>query len=1704
MQQIFHPYRINLGNIITAVILILAFLFSTQLQSSTPFFIVQGEKSELTSNIEANFGNNGRLTITADATDPVTVLATNNQIHINNQIVNLNDQIQTISINANSPIEIGKLDFAEGIHFTVQTDGSITVNDTIKAPAGSVRLESAGDISVLASIDVNGRSQAGTIIIGSNPKESTPSQYLAQNIFINQNVHLSADAIERGDGGDIIIWAEKDTQMLGSVSVRGGAVEGDGGFVEVSGKETWTFPNWSKSIDITAPNGAAGHFLLDPNDISIINSSGSPIGSSPANANTLTDADIANFLQSTGSLTIETTGTGGNGDVTINGDVNITWTSGSNLTINADRSIVMNNGMVIRTTSGNVTFNANSSGTTSGAFTAIMQRGTVETIGTGDIYFSGIGGDDGTSGQNSGVQIWGTVRSTATGASAGTITLDGTAVAGTNINYPVSVRGSITSVDGDIQITGQGNASVTGFLNHGVHIQSSQVTSTGTSNTAASITINGTAGGGSSNNNGVRVEGSTARVSAVAGDINITGQGGAGGLSVGLIVMQGGQIQSTGTGASAGNITANVTGGSSSQGLRIEDTDSGISSVDGDITISGTAGGSTQGIRILDSANGIESTGASNISLTGTSSNIDIRIDVGTIGGPSHSGNISLFGNVFDLTGGTIQSSGALLIEPRTAGTTIGLGGGSGTLNLNDTELGFFADGFSNITIGKSNAGNITADSATFNDPLTLITANNISNSSSGGTDLTAPSITFNGTVAPSGTFGVNGNTSFANNSGLQLDLTGTPSGGTHDQLNVAGSVTLGSSVGLTLSTSSYSAASGEITAVSNDASDPISGTFNGLPEGANTNPGTNPNFTVSYGGGSGNDITLTDLNTADLSLTIGDSPDPVDPTQNLTYSFNVVNGGPNPAYNVVSNITLPAGVTFVSSSGCAEDPNGTPTCSLGTIAASGSSSFQIVVSVDASTSGDITLNGSVSSDATDTSLGNNSDSETTTVGTPPVLASVTPVDNATGVALNANLIADFNETIQAGSGNITIHLTADDSIVHTLPVGGSDVSISGSQLTINPPTDFDYITGYYVNIPATAIEDVFGTSFAGITNNTAWNFTTIPDTTSPTLSSLNPVDNAVDVAVATNLVLTLNEDVQKGSGNITIHLSSDNSVVQTIDVTGAAVTISGNEVTINPPADLGSETEYYVNIPAGAIEDLAGNDFAGITDSTTWSFTSADVIPPAISTLSPTDNAIAVAIDTNLIITFVENIQAGSGNVTIHLASDDSVVHTLPVTGSDVSVSGNQLIINPPTNFGSEIQYYVNIDTGTVQDLSSNNFTGISDKTTWNFTSADVIAPTITSLSPADNEIDVLIDSNLTITFTENIQADSGNITIHLASDDSVVHTLPVTGTAVSISGNAVTINPPTDFGSETQYYVNIEAGAIQDVSSNNFAGISDKTTWNFTSEDVIPPVISILNPLDDAIQVPIKNNLVIEFNETIQAGSGNITLHLASDDSVVHTLPVTGSDVSVSGNQLTINPPADFGSETAYYVNIESGTIQDLSGNNFAGINDKTTWNFTSIDVDLPYHISFSPADNATGVFANTQFTIQFSEAIQAGNGTITIHDTDDGSIVESFESTAVSIIGNTVTFTPTQPLDKAETYYINISNTAFQDLIGNEYPGITDTSSWNFKTENMLIYLPILTKPTLGPDLIVASLDVQANQVVVNIQNIGDEPVTGEFLG
>ncbi len=98
-----------------------------------------------------------------------------------------------------------------------------------------------------------------------------------------------------------------------------------------------------------------------------------------------------------------------------------------------------------------------------------------------------------------------------------------------------------------------------------------------------------------------------------------------------------------------------------------------------------------------------------------------------------------------------------------------------------------------------------------------------------------------------------------------------------------------------------------------------------------------------------------------------------------------------------------------------------------------------------------------------------------------PELVSVFPDDGATGVTLNANLTATFNEAVKRGSGNVQL-LLDDGTVVESFNVATSPrIAINGATVTIDPTVPLKVGTHYRLLTPAGAITDLTGNGIAGI-----------------------------------------------------------------------------------------------------------------------------------------------------------------------------------------------------------------------------------------------------------------------------------------------------------------------------------------------------------------------------------------------------------------------------------------------------------------------------------------------------------------------------------------------------------------------------------------------------------------------------------------------
>lgn len=236
-----------------------------------------------------------------------------------------------------------------------------------------------------------------------------------------------------------------------------------------------------------------------------------------------------------------------------------------------------------------------------------------------------------------------------------------------------------------------------------------------------------------------------------------------------------------------------------------------------------------------------------------------------------------------------------------------------------------------------------------------------------------------------------------------------------------------------------------------------------------------------------------------------------------------------------------------------------------------------------------------------------------------------------------------------------------------------------------------------------------------------------------------------------------------------------------------------------------------------------------------------------------------------------------------------------------------------------------------------------------------DTTPPALRALNPTDGSATVAVGADLSISFDEPVKIGRGAIVIYNA-DGSVFRRIAVDdATQVGVTGSNVTVNSSIDLLPGRAYHVGWDAGAFTDLAGNGAAALSDPTAWNFStvSTDARAPALVSLSPADDGVGVAVGASLVMQFDEPVLAGGGNITLRAGGQ--VLRTIPIAdGNQVRIAGSTVTIDPSADLPAGSAVSVTVDAGALRDGAGNAFGGLTSTTAWNFgtaaTTSD-DYPY---------------------------------------------------------------------------------------------------------------------------------------------------------
>jgi len=506
-----------------------------------------------------------------------------------------------------------------------------------------------------------------------------------------------------------------------------------------------------------------------------------------------------------------------------------------------------------------------------------------------------------------------------------------------------------------------------------------------------------------------------------------------------------------------------------------------------------------------------------------------------------------------------------------------------------------------------------------------------------------------------------------------------------------------------------------------------------------------------------------------------------------------------------------------------------------------------------------------------------------------------------------------------------------------TNPVASSTdgtVSLSWSHIADTRLTSYT-IRRSMVDYPATVTDGV------AVTSNVASNVGSYDDlglnsgTYYYSLFSLDTLGNSSAAAQASVTVTNVGPDAPTSlSANVSGATAQLNWINPTLDF--SSITIRRSTIAYPSTVNEGSmvvsnlintsyndaglaDGTYYYSVFA---LDAQGNSSTAAQTSVT-----IDVTEPVVLSATPSDDAIGVAVGANLVLTFSEPVNVGTGNILIKKTRNDATVATIDVTSDQVTGSGTtDITLNPTNDLDALVGYYVVISTTAFTDLFGNAYSGLATSTDLNFITQGTAGVTVTpaTLSLTEGSIIDRFHVSLSTEPTADVTIHFETLTGASAFDQLYLTFTPDNwSTAQSVFVNAV--DDQIDQGrhadtltfssasSDTNYNALAISTITANILDNDRAGITMGTISGNTTEAGGQATFTVvLNSKPTAtVQIPVSSSNSAE-------GTTNVSLLTFTPENwnVAQTITLTGQNDTSDDSDITytISVGAAVSSDTNY----------------------------------------------------------------------------------------------------------------------------------------------------------------------------------------------
>ncbi len=662
---------------------------------------------------------------------------------------------------------------------------------------------------------------------------------------------------------------------------------------------------------------------------------------------------------------------------------------------------------------------------------------------------------------------------------------------------------------------------------------------------------------------------------------------------------------------------------------------------------------------------------------------------------------------------------------------------------------------------------------------------------------------------------------------------------------------------------------------------------------------------------------------------------------------------------------------------------------------------------------------------------------------TPPTIVGISPLNNATTVPVNANIMIDFSEPLDLL--NIRNAITAQDNGVD-IP-GSIALSNGNRRVTFTPATDLPANT--VISLTAAAdITDLADNALGAAVNG---QFTTgaVADTQRPNVITFTPFQNQTNVPTNTVLQMTVDERINPLTVTEASLRVNTNTTLQNISGT-RNISSDGKTLTFVPDAPLDRDRSYTLTADSN-IRDLANNALIGrsITFSTGASISSGAL---QVTGINIADGVTEVPVNARITVEFSDEASA------VNLPANAIILSVggTPVAGTQsLSNDRRQLTFTPSGNLATSTAYAVAVsgvsgETGAIVTPFNSSFTTSANAT------VDTTRPTVVSVTPANNAANVLSSTAATVQFSERINPLTVTIDTFFLEQQTTNNNYAKISGAISISadGRSITFTPDQPLLAGKQYRVRLTSG-IQDIAGNAYASSTVPSTFTVDAVggvvDSAPPFVTMVTPVDGAVDVHRDAQIVLTFSESLDPDTITTNNFVLLENNTPLSVNITRSS---DNRTVMLSRSLPLGADIAVAV---TNGARDLAGNPVVPFSS-TFSTEASFDTARPSVITQRPGNGAQNIPVSQHVVLFISEGLNAATVPDALHVSQNGVLVNG--NITVTPDGRGIEFIPNTPWAHDALIQIFFENA--QDLSGN--------ALLNYQGSFRTVADPALTGPSL----------------------------------